>query len=58
MSKVVPFPSRRRQHDLERFFLAPGVVEKFPPDQAINWTRRISGWAVVGSLLAAAATFF
>lgn len=52
MSKVIQLPTRKSEHELDRFFLAPGVIEYFPSDRAINWTRRAAGALLVISLIA------
>lgn len=52
MSKVLQLPTRKRSHELERFLLAPGVIEHHRADKAINWTRRAAGALVVISVIA------
>ncbi len=58
MSKVINPPSRKAQHDLDRFFLAPGVIECVPSDKAIKRIRRIAGVVLAVSLAAMAINFF
>lgn len=57
MSKVINLPSRKAQHDLDRFFLAPGVIEYIPSDRAIKRIRRIAGVVLAVSLAAMAINF-
>ncbi len=56
MSKVINLPSRKAQHELDRFFLAPGVIEHFPSERSITRAKRIAGWLTVVCLIAAAST--
>jgi len=58
VSKVINLPSRKAQHDLDRFFLAPGVIEYIPSDRAIKRIRRIAGVVLAASLAAMAINFF
>ena len=58
MSKVITLPSRKAQHDLDRFFLAPGVIEYMPSDKAIKRIRLVAGVVLAASLAAMAINFF
>lgn len=58
MSKVIRLPSSKAQHELDRFFLAPGVIEYIPSDRAIKRIRRIAGVVLAVSLAAMAINFF
>lgn len=52
MSKVIQLPTRKSEHELDRFFLAPGVIEYFPSDRAIKRIRRIAGVVLAVSIAA------
>ncbi len=52
VSKGINLPSRKAQHDLDRFFLAPGVIECMPSDKAIKRIRRIAGVVLAVSIAA------
>lgn len=58
MSKVIQLPTRKSEHELDRFFLAPGVIEYIPSDRAIKRIRRIAGGVLAVSLAAMAINFF
>lgn len=58
MSKVIQLPTRKSEHELDRFFLAPGVIEYLPSDRAIKRIRRIAGVVLAVSLAAMAINFF
>lgn len=52
MSKVIQLPPRKAEHELDRFFLAPGVIEYLPSDRAIKRIRRIAGVVLAVSIAA------
>ncbi len=52
MSKVIQLPVRKESHELGRHFPAPGVIEHFPSNRAINWTRFAAGAVLLVSLAA------
>lgn len=52
MSKVIQLPTRKSEHELDRFFLAPGVIEHIPSDRAIKRIRRIAGVVLAVSIAA------
>lgn len=58
MSKVIQLPTRKSEHELDRFFLAPGVIEYIPSDRAIKRIRRIAGVVLAVSIAAMAINFF
>ncbi len=58
MSKVLHLPVRKRSHELERFLLAPGVIERHRADKAISWGRRLSGAVLILSLVGLAIKLF